>query len=374
MRVTGTITTWAVVAAFAGAFVSCPGCGAPAQGDRAEGAATGEATDPAGARRSGPLRIVCTVGMVADIVQRVVGDRGSVTSLMGEGVDPHLYKPTRNDVLRLLDAQVVFYNGLLLEGRMTDVLTQVARRGIPVYAVTEGIPPERLREPPEFSGHYDPHVWMDVGLWKLATQFVAARMAEIDPDGKILYAQRAEDYARELDRLDAYVRRVIGSIPRQQRYLITAHDAFGYFSLAYDIPVRSVQGITTESEAGVDDIVRLVDFIVEQRIPAVFIESSVNPKAVRAIVAGAAQRGWTVRIGGTLFSDAMGPHGTYEGTYIGMIDHNATTIALALGGKAPQRGLNGRLTLLSTASSSDGVGSPLPDGGTGRRVDDAGGP
>ncbi len=354
MRATGTtIGRWLAALAIAGPLVAGSGCDRAVQGDRTERTGVNDAAPGAGtADREGSLRIVCTVGMIADIVQHVVGERGSVTSLMGEGVDPHLYKPTRNDVLKLLDAQVVFYNGLMLEGRMTDVLGQVARRGIPVHAVSEGIPPERLRALPEFPGHYDPHVWMDVGLWKLAMRFVAARMSEIDPAGGAEYARRAESYARELDRLDAYVRRVIGSIPRQQRYLVTAHDAFGYFSRAYDIPVRSVQGITTESEAGVEDVVRLVDFIVERRIPAVFVESSVNPKTVRAIVAGAARRGWTVRIGGTLFSDAMGPRGTYEGTYIGMIDHNATTIARALGGQAPERGLNGRLSAVETSGAA----------------------
>ncbi|RMG41005.1 MAG: manganese transporter [Planctomycetota bacterium] len=314
------------------------------------------------------LRIVCTVGMVADIVRRVAGERGDVVSLMGEGVDPHLYKPTRNDVRTLLSADVVFYNGLLLEGRMTDVLTQVARRGVPVYAVTEGIPRDRLREPPEFQGHYDPHVWMDVSLWKLAMQFAAERLAELDPTAASDYRRRATEYAVQLDRLDAYVRRVIGSIPARQRYLVTAHDAFGYFSLAYDIPVRSVQGITTESEAGVDDVVRLVDFIVQRRIPAVFVESSVNPKTVEAIVAGAARRGWTVRIGGTLFSDAMGPRGTYEGTYVGMIDHNATTIARALGGEAPQRGLNGRLSLIRERSSAERGANASNGGSIGNRT------
>ncbi len=290
-----------------------------------------------------PYTVVTTTAMVTDIVRVVAGDKAGVTGLMGEGVDPHLYKPTRSDVRRLIDADVVFYSGLMLEGRMSDTLTQIARSGTPVYAVTEGIDPSLLLRPEGAQGHWDPHVWMDVAAWAECVAFVNEKLCWFDPSHAEEYRTRAAAYRAELDDLDAYVRRVIASIPERQRVLITAHDAFEYFSRAYGMPVRSIQGISTESEAGVNDINQLVDFIVERKIKAIFVESSVSQQNILAMVEGAAQKGWDVAIGGQLFSDAMGPSGTYEGTYVGMIDHNATTIARALGGEAPEKGLLGKL-------------------------------
>lgn len=298
----------------------------------------------------GPYEIVTTCGMVTDIVRQVAGEQATVTGIMGEGVDPHLYKPTRGDVKKLLEADVVFYSGLMLEGRMGDTFAKVARSGKPVYAVTEGIDESYLREPPEFAGHWDPHVWMDVAAWSEAVEFVAESLAAYDPSHAAEYRQRADAYRAELAKLDEYTRSVIATVPQEQRYLITAHDAFGYFARAYDIPVRSVQGISTESEAGVDDINGLVDFIVANKIKAVFVESSVSQKSVEAVLEGVRSKGAEVVIGGQLFSDAMGQAGTYEGTYVGMIDHNATTIARALGGEAPELGLHGKLSAPTEAS------------------------
>lgn len=290
-----------------------------------------------------PYRVVATVGMVADIVRQVAGDRAQVANIIGEGVDPHLYKPTRNDIAALQAADVVFYSGLLLEGKMADALVQLARRGKPVFAVTELVEDKYLLEPPAMQGHYDPHVWMDVSAWARAVEAVARSLAEFDRPGAADYLANAKRYQAELEQLDAYVRKVIASIPARQRVLITAHDAFNYFGRAYDIEVRGIQGISTESEAGLEDINRLVDFIVQREIQAVFVETSVADRNVKALIEGARARGRTVRIGGSLFSDAMGPAGSYEGTYIGMLDHNATTIARALGGTAPPRGMHGRL-------------------------------
>jgi manganese/zinc/iron transport system substrate-binding protein len=262
---------------------------------------------------------------------------------MGEGVDPHLYKPTRSDVQRLMDADAVFYSGLLLEGGMTDVFTRIARGGKPVFAVTEAIDPASLREPPEFDGHYDPHVWMDVALWTECVQFVAKQLAGYDPAHAADYRANADAYCVRLEKLDEYARKVIASIPESQRVLVTAHDAFGYFGRAYGIEVRSVQGISTDSEAGVADVNELVAFLAERKLPAIFVESSVSPRNLRAVIEGTAQRGVEVTIGGELYSDAMGPQGSYEGTYVGMIDHNATTIARALVGEAPEGGMSGLL-------------------------------
>lgn len=497
------------------------------------------------APKSYPYRVATTVGMITDVVRNVAGDKAEVEGLIGEGIDPHLYKPTRRDLIALRRADVIFYNGLMLEGKMADVLTKVARSK-PVYAVTEGIqelpavdqealerkleaeeqlyqnvmakfqstmaeaaaqaPQARiqavataptakaniggqqvyqakttlqvfrsdasddagiaiaqnavrskdvldaveasltpaqqsaliepyvnksvsaalsqhlqveqvgqawilyltyrhpdnaklaadianafaeqtlenlnqqkakvsmqntdsapLREQAEKlraqiektrsqlkeaggyvlndeSEHYDPHVWMDVRGWIQATKVVANALAEYDPKNADYYQKNAKAYIAKLQKLDDYARQAIGSIPEQQRYLVTAHDAFNYMGRAYDIEVRGIQGLSTESEAGVRDIEQLINFLVENQIPAVFVETSVSDKNIRALIEGAAARGHSLVIGGELFSDAMGTPGSYEGTYIGMIDHNATTIARALGGEAPEKGLNGKLT------------------------------
>jgi manganese/zinc/iron transport system substrate-binding protein len=297
------------------------------------------------ATADGKQTIVTTCGMVTDIVREVVGDRMEVVGLMGSGVDPHLFKPTRSDIQKLMDADLIFYSGLLLEGRMSDLFTQFARKGKPAFAVTEGIDESYLREPPEFAGHYDPHVWMDVSAWSQCVAFVASALGEYAPDDKEYFQANAEEYRAKLTGLEEFARDSINTIPDGQRVLVTAHDAFGYFGRAYDIDVRSVQGLTTESEAAVDDINRLVDFMVEQRIRAIFVESSVSKKNIEAIVEGARHRGWEVAIGGVLFSDAMGADGEYEGTYIGMIDHNVTAITRALGGDVPARGLHGKLKI-----------------------------
>lgn len=305
-----------------------------------------EAPEPVAA--GGKPRIVATVGMLADVVGVVAGDRAEVVSLMGPGVDPHLHKPTRSNVRELASADVVFYVGLTLEGRMADALERLRLSGRRVVAVGEAIPPPLLLRPDDAEGHdgshYDPHVWMDVRLWSRCVDHVAESLAEFDPAGAATYRRNAAAYQVELSRLDSHVREVIATIPPRQRQLVTAHDAFGYFSRAYDIPVRSVQGITTESEAGLADITALVDFLVGNRVPAIFIETSLSPRNLQAVLAGAAARGIRIEIGGELFSDAMGPAGAYEGTYVGMIDHNATVIARALGGHAPPGGMNGRLS------------------------------
>lgn len=295
---------------------------------------------PQGGRR---YRVVTTVGMVTDIVRQVAGERAEVQGLIGEGVDPHLYKPTRNDVAALQSADVIIYSGLMLEGKMTDALVRLARSGKPVYAVTELLDESMLLEPPQMKGHWDPHVWMDVSAWSQAVEAVAAALSEFDPPSAGYYRENAQRYRAELAKLHEYITRVIASIPPRQRVLVTAHDAFNYFGRAYGIRVEGIQGISTESEAGLEDINRLVTFLVENDIRAVFVETSVADRNVRALIEGARARGHEVVIGGTLFSDAMGPPGTYEGTYIGMLDHNATIIARALGGQAPPGGLNGRL-------------------------------
>ncbi|MDE0230318.1 MAG: zinc ABC transporter substrate-binding protein [Spirochaetaceae bacterium] len=323
-------------------------CGATKEGGGAPEA--GQAASPASDAAAGagspdhPYRIAATIGMVADIVRQVAGDRGEVTAIIGEGVDPHLYVPTRSDVAALMEADIVFYSGLLLEGKMTDTLVRVARGGRPVHAVTELVDESALLAPEEFAGHYDPHLWMDVSGWMQAVDAVTGALAEFDPAEQEGYRQRAADYRATLAELHDYALHVIGSIPERQRILVTAHDAFNYFGRAYGLEVQGIQGMSTESEAGLDRINRLVDLLVTRQVGAVFVETTIADRNVRALIEGAAARGHEVAVGGELFSDAMGRPGTYEGTYVGMLDHNVTTVARALGGDAPERGFQGKLS------------------------------
>ncbi len=305
-----------------------------------------ESKKPGGPTASnGRFRIVTTCGMVTDLVKAVVGERAEVIGLLGEGVDPHLYKPTAHDVKELTSADIVFYSGLMLEGRMEEAFEQVKSRGREVHAVTDDLDRSKLLSPPEFAGHHDPHVWMDISLWSECVRSVGRRMKEIDPAGGEEYVKNAEAYCAQLTELDEYVRQIVTTIPKEQRVLVTAHDAFGYFSRAYDIEVKSAQGISTESEPGVNDINELVEFLVSRKVKAIFVESSVSSANLQAVIEGAGSRGWQVTIGGELFSDAMGKPGTYEGTYLGMLDHNATTIVQALGGTAPARGWKDQLSV-----------------------------
>ncbi|NOX58684.1 MAG: zinc ABC transporter solute-binding protein [Planctomycetes bacterium] len=287
--------------------------------------------------------VTCTTGMVTDIVRQIVGDKGEVTGIIGPGIDPHLYTTTRNDVARLVQSDIIFYSGLMLEGKMGDALNRVGRKR-PVYAVTELIDKSLLLEPPEFAGHFDPHVWMDVGLWKRCTEMVTRALCEFDAPNAEYYRNNFKTYTIGLDRLDAYAKKSLATIPKEHRVLVTAHDAFNYFSRAYNLEVKGIQGISTESEAGIADINRLVELISTRGIKAVFVESSVSSKNIKALIEGAASRGHAVVIGGTLFSDAMGQAGSYEGTYIGMIDHNVTVVTRALGGKADAGGMQGKLS------------------------------
>ena len=304
-----------------------------------------QASDTPKAQLQYPYNITTTVGMITDIVRNVAGDNATVQGIIGEGIDPHLYKPTRGDVVKLSQADVVFYSGLMLEGKMGDVLIRVARTGKPVYAVTEAILDQGGYVMTDEAEHYDPHVWMDVAGWIRAVEVVSMSLGEYDPQNKAFYQANAKSYQEQLHKLDAYAKQVIGSIPQKQRVLVTAHDAFNYMGRAYNLNVRGIQGLSTESEAGLQDIEKLVSFLVNNKIPSVFVETSVADKNVRALVEGAKSRGHHVKIGGELFSDAMGKAGTYEGTYIGMIDHNVTLIARALGGQAPEHGMQGKLNI-----------------------------
>lgn len=277
----------------------------------------------------GKVVAVATTGMIADAVRAVGGELVEVHGLMGPGVDPHLYKASQGDVRRMAAADVIFYNGLMLEGRLSDLLARMARQK-PTVAVSEYVPQELLIEAAQFEGHYDPHIWFDLSLWKLAVERIRDGLIEVDPVNQQAYQQNAAAYMQELDRLDGYIRERLAEIPPAQRVLVTAHDAFGYFGLAYGIEVVGLQGISTDSEVGLRDIQNLVAFLVERGIKAVFVESSVPRRSLEAVVQGAASRGHQVVIGGELYSDALGEPGTPAGSFVGMIRHNVDTIVAAL--------------------------------------------
>ncbi|WP_237214771.1 metal ABC transporter solute-binding protein, Zn/Mn family [Falsiroseomonas oryziterrae] len=293
--------------------------------------------------RSGTRSVVSTVAMVGDVVRDVSGGRVRTETLIGEGVDPHLFRPTRADIARLLGADAVFGVGHRLEGRMGDVLERVRTAGKPVVLMAESLPRERLRANPDYPDAADPHVWMDPTLWAEAAAPAGEALTRLAPDAREAIADNLARFRERCARLDAYAREAMGSIPATARVLVTAHDAFSYFGARYGLEIESIQGLSTEAEANLAGIEALVRKLVERRVPAVFAETSVPDRAVRALIEGAGARGQRVALGGNLFSDAMGRPGTYEGTYEGMMDHNITTIARALGGRVPPRGLNGRL-------------------------------
>lgn len=305
-------------------------------------AATAFAALATNAPAAAPLNVVATTGMIADTAQIVGGARVSVQGLMGPGVDPHSYRQTRSDIVALTRADLVLWHGLYLEAQMEDFFGDLSRKQS-VEAVAEDIPSNLLIAHEDYEGRFDPHVWMDPTLWARVVARITETLTDSLPEGKEDFAANAAAFMKELDALDAYSRDVLGKLQPDQRVLLTAHDAFGYFGEAYAFDVIGIQGISTESEAGLNRISELVSELVARDIRAVFVETSVSDRNVRALVEGAAARGHEVTIGGSLFSDSMGVPGTYEGTYLGMIDHNVTTIARALGAPTPQGGRLGKL-------------------------------
>jgi manganese/zinc/iron transport system substrate-binding protein len=275
------------------------------------------------------IKIVTTTGMIKDAVENIAGTNAEVTALMGPGVDPHLYKATQGDLQKLTDADVVFYNGLHLEGKMGEVLEKLGRTK-PVIAVAAGIPDSLLRAVPGFQGTHDPHIWFDVHLWENAVRSISSFLQKHDTAKAEEFNANGRRYLARLDSLHAAVKVTIQQIPKQQRVLITAHDAFGYFGDAYDIEVRGLQGISTVSEFGLRDVTDLVNHIINRKIKAIFVETSVSQKSIEAVVEGCRQKNWDVKIGGSLYSDAMGRAGTPEGTYIGMVNANVKIIVDAL--------------------------------------------
>ncbi len=284
--------------------------------------------------QAAPLQVVTTTSMVTDLVQQVGGERVRVEGLMGAGVDPHLYKPTAADVTRLQKAQVVFYSGLHLEGRMAELFERLGKLGRKVHPVTGAIPQTELLKPAEFEGNFDPHVWGDARLWSECLTVVVKALSEADPAGKADFSKRADEYRAQLEKLHAWAKQRVQQVPPERRILITSHDAFNYFGRAYGFQVVGVQGISTVTEAGLADVAKVVDFIRQKKVKAIFVESSVPRATIERI-----SKDSGAKVGGELFSDAMGAPGTMvtvndetydEGTYIGMLKHNINTTVEAV--------------------------------------------
>jgi|TARA_B100001250_G_scaffold392819_1_gene394945 manganese/zinc/iron transport system substrate-binding protein len=280
------------------------------------------------------INVVTTSTMVTDMVKAVGGTRVNVVGLMGPGVDPHLYKPASGDVVKLQRAKVIFYSGLMLEGRMSDLFFRMSRAGKKVYAVTESIPEKDRLEPPEFDGHWDPHIWGNPSLWSKCIATVVEGLSDADPDGKNYYANQGAKVEKAYNDVHNWGLKRISKLSKNQRILVTSHDAFNYFGKAFGFQVVAVQGLSTVTEAGLADITKMVDFIQEKNLKAIFVESSVNPAAIQRISKDA-----NVKIGGELFSDACGKPGDIHesegekydvGTFVGMVKHNINTIVNAL--------------------------------------------
>lgn len=277
----------------------------------------------------GKIQVTATTGMIADVVKNVGGDHVEAIGLMKPGVDPHLYKASQGDIKKLEDADMIFYNGLHLEGKMDDIFKKMEDEK-PTIAVTKDVSESELISADDGYTQYDPHLWFNVKHWITATETIMEELSKFDSDHAEDYKKNGEAYMEKLEELDSYAKEQIASIPKESRVLVTAHDAFGYFGEAYDIKVMGLQGISTASEYGSKDVSNLRDYLVENKVKAVFVESSVPKKAIEAVIEGAKEKGHEVTIGGELFSDAMGEEGTEEGTYLGMVRHNVDTIVKAL--------------------------------------------
>lgn len=275
------------------------------------------------------VNVVTTTGQITDAVAFIGGEHVRVEGLMGPGVDPHLYRASESDVRRLSSADIIFYNGLFLEAKMEDIFERMARFKT-VVAVGESVPEDQLLESVGYAGHHDPHIWFDVPLWQHTVQRIMDTLIEKDPEHRDFYLRKGSEYMEQLQLLHAYVEEKASELKPEQRVLVTAHDAFRYFGRAYGFEVVGLQGISTESEAGTRDVRELADFIVEKQVKAIFVESSVSERSIKAVQEAVRSRGWEVAIGGELFSDALGSTGTPQGTYVGMVRHNINTIVDAL--------------------------------------------
>lgn len=279
------------------------------------------------------IQIVTTISQIGEPIEVIGGDRVDVESLMGPGVDPHLYKATQGDINKLQDADIILYNGLHLEGNMGEVFEKMSESKATV-GLGESLGKEKLLT--DENDAIDPHIWFDVDLWKEALDVAVEELKTLSPDDAEYFEENKQKYFYQLDELKKEATEKISSIPQEQRVLVTAHDAFGYFGRMNNIEVIGLQGLSTEDEVGLSDIGSTVQLLIEKQVPAVFVESSINQSSIRAVIDGASKEGLEVTLGGELFSDAIGAKGTEEGTYLGMYDHNVNTIYEALTGGSEQ--------------------------------------
>ena len=276
------------------------------------------------------LKVTSTIGMIGDVVSNIGGQHVESIRLMKPGIDPHLYKASQGDIAKLENADLIFYNGLQLEGKMGEIFKKVEQQK-PTIAVTKKLSKELLLQGDVSAGtEFDPHVWFNVQYWISVAEVITEELVKVDPKNAKYYEENAKSYIDQLQVLHEYAKEQIASIPEDSRILVTAHDAFGYFGEAYGMKVVGLQGLSTESEVGSKDVSILRDFLVKNEIKAVFVESSVPKDTIQAVIEGAKEKGHDVKIGGELFSDAMGEEGSVEGTYIGMFYHNVDTIVSAL--------------------------------------------
>jgi manganese/zinc/iron transport system substrate-binding protein len=287
-----------------------------------------------GAADDGTLRVVSTTGQIGDAVRFIAGESVSHTTLLGPGIDPHTYVPTEGDLRRFQEADVIFYNGLRLEAQMERVLSQIGERSdTTVVAVGDTLDTARLLNwEPEAGFPYDPHIWNDPQLWKGVVETIRDTLAEADPANAASYRANATSYLAQLDELDAYIKEQAARIPAERRVIVTAHDAFGYFARAYGFEVEAVQGISTEAEASTADIQALAEIVLQRQVPAIFVESTISPRTIEAVQAAVQAGGQQVRVGGELYSDALGAADGPAGTYIGMMRTNIDTLVAALAG------------------------------------------
>ncbi len=324
-------------------------------------------TDPGrGFQGKEPAKVVCTTGQIADAVQRIGGAHITVHGLIGPGVDPHLYQATLADMKALKDADLVFYNGMHLEGRMADALLKFGRQ-TPTFAVTERLQDQsdaRLRDPVEFEGHYDPHVWHNVDLWSDCLEFVADQLAAFDPTHAVDYRENVAAYQQDLATLHQEITTQVASIPADRRALVTAHDAFGYFGDAYGIDVFGLKGISTDDEVSIHRTEEIVQMLVERKIPAVFVESAVAPRVVEALIEPCRQSGHPLLIGGELYADALGAAGSGADDYVGMMRANVKTIVTALGGQPTASKASGTASARANTTGKGTTGKGTPSDNT----------
>lgn len=332
------------------------GCSSSSEsGTQRDAAAGGKTTGAAGA-----ADVLCTVPMLSDLAEAVAGEHLTVETLLGRGVDPHIYRPTTADAIACQEAGAVLYVGLRLEGALAENLEQLGRSRPHVVAIGERLPEDRVLEADDGTGHVDPHIWMDVALWAETVPAIVETLSQLAPDHAADFAANGQALTEELQAFDVYVRERIATIPDARRVMITAHDAFQYFGRGYGIRVQGVQGVSTASEAGIRDIQRLVELLRETGVQTVFAESSTSDRQIAALVESAEAAGLEVGLSGPLFSDSTGPAGTWEGTYVGMIDHNVSLIVGKLGGEVPEGGWRSVTGELERAESGGGGAETTP--------------